>query len=104
MMDATSLFPIPTHPVATNKSRDLSRVVRPYPRSERPPQYYLIDFGISLRFQQDALPALVKPVFGADKSVPEYRKKKEPSDPFATDVYLAGNLIRQHFLQVSDIL
>jgi hypothetical protein len=103
MIDPKNLFPVPVHPVAINKSRDLVRTVRPFSRSERPPKYYIIDFGISVRYEEDQLPVTEDIVKGADKTVPEYETPELKSDPFAIDVYLAGNLVRQHFVNVSCI-
>jgi len=34
------------------------------------------------------------------KSVPEFQTSTEPRDPFPTDIYYAGNMIREHFLDV----
>jgi hypothetical protein len=103
-METTTSFLVRMYPVATNKSRDPSRVVRTFPRSGQPPKYYLPDFIISLHLQQDALPAPVKIVAGANEFVPEYKKMNEPSDlSDVTDVHLVGELIRQHSLQVSGV-
>ena len=74
-----------------------------YTRTQRPPKYYLIDFGISRRFDPaDELP-LSRPIIGGDKTVPEFQGigAYTPCDPFPTDVYYAGNLIRSQFIEVS---
>jgi len=40
------------------------------------------------------------PIMGGDKSVPEFRTGGgEACNPFPTDVYYLGNMIREHFLQ-----
>ncbi|KAJ6543681.1 hypothetical protein B0H10DRAFT_2134463 [Mycena sp. CBHHK59/15] len=53
-----------------------------------PPKYYLIDFGISRRYKPEQLPP------------PEFRNSYTPCDPFPTDIYYIGNLIRENFLDV----
>jgi hypothetical protein len=70
-------------------------------RTERPPKYYLIDFGISSQFDPSDGPPLERPVVGGDKTVPEFKKSISTYNPFPTDVYYLGNMIREQFLQVN---
>jgi hypothetical protein len=73
-----------------------------YSRTERPPKYYLIDFGISRRYDPANGSPLEDPINGGDKTVPEHQGRKGviPCNPFFTDIYYAGNVIRTEFLEV----
>lgn len=101
MMDASPMYTKPFHPVEQHMRRDWKGRAHHYSRTKRPPKYYWIDFGFSLRFDQ--LPALHLPQGTGDQSVPEHQPNKFhiPCDPFATDIYFLGNLIRLWFIQVS---
>ncbi|KAG0696949.1 hypothetical protein DFH29DRAFT_1071863 [Suillus ampliporus] len=69
---------------------------------ERPSKYYLIDFGLSRRDDATEENPLEYPIFGCDKSVPEFQKNADvPMNPFPTDIYYLGNIIRQEFLLTS---
>jgi len=71
-------------------------------RTERPPTYYLADFGLSHRYDPKAGPPLELPICGTDRSVPEFQGEgyDQASNPFATDVYYIGNEIKTTFLNV----
>jgi hypothetical protein len=105
MMDPAGIYPVPYHPVATDKTRDLRGKVRPLTRTDVPVKYYWIDFGISRRYRPEERPPAEGIIIGADKSVPEHKsvkKKKDlKCDPFPTDVYVVGNFIRADFVTVS---
>jgi len=102
MMDGSPLYPVPYHPVRTYMKRDYSGRVRHLTRTQRPVKYYLTDFGLSRRYNPDQGPPLEDPIWGADKTVPEFQKSSDPCDPFPTDVYYLGNLIRENFLRGSE--
>jgi hypothetical protein len=100
MMDATLLYPEPYHPVKTYK-RGFTGEATHLTRTKRPTRYYLVDFGISRRYNpQDGTP-IEAPIWGGDKTVPEFQNSNEPRNPFPTDIYYLGNLIRETFIQVS---
>ncbi|KDQ55741.1 hypothetical protein JAAARDRAFT_37166 [Jaapia argillacea MUCL 33604] len=99
MLDPTELLPSGYHPVDINKKPDLSGRPKAYTRTQRPTKYYLIDFGISRRYNPEDGPPLEYPIWGGDKTVPEFQKSDEKMDPFPTDVYYLGNLIREDFIQ-----
>jgi hypothetical protein len=100
MMDANPLYPIPYHPCETDMRRDFKGRVKHKTRTQRPVKYYLTDFGISRRYEPDNIPLEV-PILGGDKTVPEFQMSDEPRNPFPTDIYYLGNLIREDFLKVS---
>jgi hypothetical protein len=101
MMDPTSLYPNSYHPIKTDRNRNFTGEARHFTRTQMPPKYYFVDFGISRRYDIGAVP--LEPVIrGGDKSVPEHRTG-DPCNPFPTDVYYVGNMIRQEFLKVSNL-
>lgn len=101
MMDPTDLYPNSYHPVATDLNRNYIGKAQHFTRTQKSPKYYFVDFGNSHRYEPGTdLKAPQEPLpYSGDKTVPEY-KGVEPYSPFATDVYLVGNLIREHFLEV----
>ncbi|KAJ7782485.1 hypothetical protein DFH07DRAFT_935583 [Mycena maculata] len=73
-------------------------------RTHRPPKYYLIDFGISHKYETRDPPPLEQPILEGDKSVPEFRFTEDGNppddcDPFPTDVHYLGNMIRVDFIE-----
>ncbi|KAA1473401.1 hypothetical protein DENSPDRAFT_272897 [Dentipellis sp. KUC8613] len=101
MMGADKLYPKAWHPSAISRRRDWLGKAKHYTRTQRPVRYYFIDFGLSKRYQSADTPHLELPVHGGDKSAPEHQEKhyNTPCDPFCTDIYYVGNLIREQFLQ-----
>jgi hypothetical protein len=103
MMDGKCLYPGGFHPRRTHLSPSYTRTAKYYTRTERPPKYYLIDFGLSRFYDPKDGPSLAWPVRGGDKTVPEIQGEKysEKCDPFLVDIYGIGNMIKQTFLDVS---
>lgn len=100
MMDAAPLYPEPYHPVKTYMKRDFSGEAKHFTRTQRPTRYYWVDFGLSRRYNpQDGTP-MEAPIWGGDKTVPEFQISNEPRNPFPTDIYYLGSLIRETFIQV----
>jgi serine/threonine protein kinase len=121
MMDPSGMFPDSFHFVKTDLTPDLKRRAQHFTRTQKPPSYYFIDFGLSGYFP--SRPTLEPFILPGDKSVPEHqrflkarnmRAKSETgapppelqprdtvADPFSTDVYLLGNLIHSKFILVS---
>ena len=101
MLDPINLYPESFHPVETMLRMDCSGRAKHFTRTQRPPKYYFIDFGLSRRYDPlDTNPREV-PIWGGDKDVPEFQNSNEPRDPFATDVFYIGNAIRKDFIMVS---
>ncbi|KAI0315144.1 hypothetical protein OF83DRAFT_1164907 [Amylostereum chailletii] len=101
MMDASPLYPKPYHPVDPLRRRDWKGSAKHLFRTQRPVKYYFIDFGLSRRFSPEDDHALWEPIRGGDKSVPEHQGLLywRPSNPFSTDVYYLGNMIRKELIQ-----
>ncbi|KAJ7933892.1 kinase-like domain-containing protein [Mycena leptocephala] len=106
MMDGQHLFPDGFHPQNPSYTPAYQKA-KHYTRTQRPVKYYFIDFGLSSKFEpgQDTR---VYPIEGGDKSVPEFPfrdARRDPMtkiyalDPFPTDIYCLGNLIRTEFLE-----
>ena len=105
MMD-TRMYPEMFHPVLLGMSLDWKGSAKHYTRTKRPTKYYIIDFGLSERFNPEDGPPSVWPIEGGDRTVPEFQDKAawKNHNPFPTDVYYIGNLVREDFLQVGDNL
>jgi hypothetical protein len=100
MMDPSKLYPQSYHPRRIDKSCDFNGTAKHMTRTKQPPKYYFIDFGLSGRYNPENGPPLEYPIRGGDKTVPEFRDLERPCNPFPTDIYYIGNMIRQDFLQV----
>ncbi|KAF9522864.1 kinase-like domain-containing protein [Crepidotus variabilis] len=104
MMDAPDMFPQGYHFNRINKLPDLRGDAPHFTRTQRPPRYYLIDFGLSRRYQEGEQ-ALEPVVHGGDRSVPEFRANPQGlHDPFKTDIYYAGNLLRETITEGHKVL
>ena len=101
MMDPKPILPELYHPQQPWRMRHAVKDVRPYTRTAHPVRYYYTDFGLSRRYDpNDTNPSEV-PILGGDKTVPEFQDDPHsPRNPFHTDVYYLGNLIRCDFIQV----
>ena len=102
MLDATPMYPESFHPHIAYQGRrpDFKGQAKSYARTQRPPKYYWIDFGISTRYESASSRSLEDRLWGGDHSVPEFQGNEGPHDPFPTDVYYVGNLIKIHFVEV----
>ncbi|KAH8107742.1 kinase-like domain-containing protein [Cristinia sonorae] len=103
MLDPRPMFPKMYHPASTQRARDLKGLAKHYSRTYKPTKYYLIDFGISRKYDASDESPLEAPIFGGDKSAPEFKPPFTPCNPFPTDVYYIGNVIRTRFLQKSQV-
>lgn len=105
MMDPSRLYPDSFHPVANTRNRNYKGQAKHYTRTQRPVEYYLIDFGLSRRYKPEDLPPKEKVVIGGDRSVPEFQdvfSGKTTStycDPFPTDVYTLGNIMKMWLME-----
>ncbi|CCL99642.1 uncharacterized protein FIBRA_01662 [Fibroporia radiculosa] len=101
MMDPMLLYPRLYHPINTHRNRDLTGNAKHFTRTERPPKYYYVDFGLSHKYDVDVSDPRVHPILGGDKSVPEFQGEgyNQTWNPFKTDIYYLGNFIRQNFLK-----
>ncbi|KAJ3845458.1 kinase-like domain-containing protein [Lentinula raphanica] len=96
-MEADAMYTRPYHPMRPKKRYDWSGRALHHSRTRCPPRYYLIDFGCSRMYD----PSQPRPAEYAIRSggyTPPEGLQGIPCDPFATDVYILGNLIRISFL------
>ena len=68
------------------------------PAAQRPPRYYFIDFGLSRQYPSRDV--MDEPLPGGDESAPEHQPGRPPCNPFHTDIYYIGNLVRNEFMEV----
>lgn len=101
MMDGSVMFPDGYFPLPhlSYMRPDFQGPAKQYSRTERPPKYYFIDFGLSKRYDPALGPPLEIPIWGGDKTVPEFQESDEPMDPFPTDIYYLGNVIKENFIE-----
>ena len=100
MLDPSNMYPGSFHPADIERSKDYRRKAKWYSRTQRPTRYLLIDFGLSRRYDPANGPPLERPLRGGDKSAPEHRDMQTACNPFPTDVYYLGNLVREDYIQV----
>src|ERR1700733_3381150 len=100
MFDAAPMYPEGFYPHFSyqDKRPDFKGRARYYARTQRPPKYYWIDFGISTQYDSVSSRFLEHRIWGGDRSVPEFQDNEGPHDPFPTDVYYIGNLIKLYFI------
>ncbi|KAI0081936.1 hypothetical protein K474DRAFT_1768164 [Panus rudis PR-1116 ss-1] len=101
MMDPKRIFPKLYHPSSPTRNRDLTGPAKHHTRTKRPPKYYLIDFGLSRKYEHRREPIEEQLIIGGDKSAPEFRDLSKRWDPFKLDIYYLGNMIREDFLQLT---
>jgi len=95
MFDPSRMYPKGYHPSQINRNRDFKGRAKRYTRTDRPPRYYLIDFGLSRRYSSRNV--VDDPLRGGDRTAPEHRHGGR-CNPFRTDIYYIGNLVREQFL------
>jgi hypothetical protein len=101
MFDPSEMYPEGFHPIQMSRNRNFKGSARRYTRTERPPRYYLIDFGLSRRYTSRDV--FDEPLRGGDRSAPEHQDGRL-CNPFHTDIYYLGNLVREEFMRVGSTL
>lgn len=111
MVDGSEMYPGGFHPARQDHNKNFTgSAVQMYTRTQRPPRYYWIDFGLSIPFDVTDQCPRAEPVLAGDKSAPEYQylrggKSARPhntmADPFPSDIYYLGNLVRRYFMEVT---
>ena len=97
MLDPSGMYPKGYHPTQINLRLDFKGRAKRYTRTDRPPRYYLIDFGSSRRYPSRDVTD--EPLRGSDTSAPEHNREGW-CNPFCTDIYYFGNVVRENFLMV----
>lgn len=101
MYDPRPTYPNMYHPQMSDRSYDFKGKAKHLTRTTRPVKYYYIDFGMSIRYNPEDGPPREHPMVGGDKSVPEFKNwTGELLDPFPTDIYYIGNMVRNTVMRV----
>jgi hypothetical protein len=104
MMDWKGMFPNGFNTQEDERNKTMTVPARAFNKTQYPRRYFIIDFGISSRYDSSTTTAPREYcLIGGDKAVPEFLRGEEFHDPFKADVYYAGNLIRTEFMQVRTI-
>ncbi|KAF9073658.1 kinase-like domain-containing protein [Rhodocollybia butyracea] len=98
VMDARAMYPRQWHPSVPKKRYDWSGRVLHHSRTRCPPKYYLIDFGFSCQYDPSQPRPLESAIMSGGYCPPE-AEAETPCDPFATDVFLLGNMMNTSFLE-----
>ncbi|KAG2360427.1 hypothetical protein BDR07DRAFT_1451981 [Suillus spraguei] len=85
MMDVKNLYAEPYHTVKPHMKRDFSGPASPYTRTRRPPKHYIIDFGLSRRYDANEENPLEYPIFGVIRRCQNFK-------------IIRINVIREQFL------
>jgi hypothetical protein len=94
------MYPQSFHPVKISRAKNYHGRAKKYTRTRYPPRYFLIDFGLSRLYDPKNGPPRDYALRGGDKSAPEHRDRTKLCNPFPTDVYYLGNLVREDYIQV----
>ncbi|KAI0044703.1 hypothetical protein FA95DRAFT_1522522 [Auriscalpium vulgare] len=99
-LDPSGMYPesFHPHPRRLHMRRDFKGKAKYYTRTQRPPRYLFIDFGLSRIYPPELGPPIDIASRGGDKSAPEHIDTDIPCNPLPTDVHYLGNLIRQRFI------
>jgi hypothetical protein len=96
------MYPASFHPAKPNKRRDWKGQATYYTRTQRPPRYWLADYGLSKIYDLSKGSPMDIPILGGDQSLPEYLKhKNQLCNQFAVDIYCLGNWVKREFIDVS---
>jgi len=93
MMDASAMYPEGFHPYTQQYAKEgaVYNLAKALTRTQAPPKYYLIDFGISTRYTDTGSPILDVGMPGRSRA-PEL-SATVPYDPFAVDVFAYGEVL-----------
>ena len=103
MMDWKGMFPDGFHTQEDEFNKTMTGPARAFTRTQYPRRYFIIDFGMSSRYDSSVKSPREYCLIGGDKTVPEFLRGDEFHDPFKADIYYAGNLIRTEFMRVRGV-
>ena len=93
MLDSSGMYPDGFY----DRKKSFKPKTTSYTRIQRRPRYVQIDFGLSRQYSSRDV--VDDPLRGGNKSAPEHRLQR-PCNPFYTDIYYIGNLVREKFIAV----
>ncbi|KAJ7100633.1 hypothetical protein B0H15DRAFT_770095 [Mycena belliarum] len=82
------------HPAEPWMDSAHEHLAQPITRTECWPRYHIIDFGLSRQYDPSHGLPREGIILGGDQSPPEHRAKSPICNPFPTDIYFLGNLVR----------
>ncbi|EAU82364.1 other/AgaK1 protein kinase [Coprinopsis cinerea okayama7 len=91
-------FCLPGIPHEFKDRRKASPISWRFSRTERRPKYYIIDFGYSSQYTEEQMPPRDRAIETSDDSLPELKDQSKLYNPFPSDVYYVGNMLRRDFL------
>jgi hypothetical protein len=94
MFGASGMYSNTFQAVTVDRDRSVVGVANAYTRTQQPPVYYFTGFDSSRHYRSRDV--MDEPLQGRDKSAREKRR----CNPFQTDIYNIGNLVRQEFMEV----
>jgi hypothetical protein len=98
MFGASSMYPNGFDPIEINRNKNSECTVMAHTRTQRHPIYYLICSGLSRQYTSRDVTD--EPLRGGDMSASEHRLQGL-CNPFQTDIFCIGNLVRHEFMEVS---
>jgi hypothetical protein len=101
MFDPSDMYQREVHTQMNRNQNFGDRTLR-YTRTQRPPRYFMI--GSTLSRHYHTRDVLDEPLCGSDKSAPEHNRGGTQCNPFHTDIYYLGNLVRQEFMGVREAM
>lgn len=100
-MDGNPIYPNGWHFAADNcTTSGVDLLPPPLPRIDHAVRYYIVDFGLSIRFHHGQS-HIVDGYGGRDVDVPELAPDKPRYDAFKLDVFTVGNVLYKDFYQVN---
>ncbi|KAJ7449118.1 kinase-like domain-containing protein [Mycena galericulata] len=97
LQDPTKLYPRGFHPVNYCLNPTNDGLAYSITRTECWPRYYIIDFGLSRRYDPSKGPPLERVTPGGEGNPPEYANGE--CNPFPADIYALGNILKRHFIR-----
>ncbi|KAJ6614579.1 hypothetical protein B0H10DRAFT_2165071 [Mycena sp. CBHHK59/15] len=97
MQDPARLYPAGFHPVNYCMNPNNDGLAHSITRTACWPRYYIIDFGLSRRYNPSKGPPLETIILSGDTSPPESAEVE--CNPFPTDIYYLGNLLKRYFIR-----
>ncbi|KAK0479283.1 hypothetical protein IW261DRAFT_1336727 [Armillaria novae-zelandiae] len=107
VLDPDKMYPKGFNPVSLSLAPNRSslkglKMAKYIPQTKCWPRYYLIDFGISHQYDPFNGPPMEPPISGSDKHAPEH--SIDDCNPFLTDVYYLGSLLKRTFFVVHELI
>ena len=104
MMDWKGMFPDGFHKQEDEWNKTMTGPAQAqFTQTQYPRRYFIIDFGMSFRYDPSNESPYDYGLIGGDKTVPEFLRGEELHNLFKANVYCADNLIRTEFMQVGRI-